>query len=348
MQMEKEDLQEYLGVIVDLEKNKYLQEQLIKDLRQTVSSLGISKRLAPPFPPSLPPKSTFWDIALGIISGLFASILLWLVICVPVSLVNEFTHLIEITDEGLIKFLIGIFIVYLAIALPSAVFSKLSAKRKYSEKYEIYVEEYENYQNMVEQERLRQAQEISRKNYFTQKLEQVQEQYAYTSQCLAKAYALNIIYEKYRTMPQVCSLYEYICSGRCSTLEEVKGCGSGGAYNILEQELLQKTIILRLDQIIQHLGTIQANQYMLYAAINESNQRLSNIESSINQISEKIDYAPFDQKNIHQKLDELERNSALAAYTAERIERELSYMNRMNYFAGKYDDAGMFRKRPPV
>ena len=42
----------------------------------------------------------------------------------------------------------------------------------------------------------------------------------------------------------------------------------------------------------------------------------------------------------------LQQSSALTAYQAERAQKELHYMNRMNYLSGKYDD--VFFNLPPT
>ncbi len=53
------------------------------------------------------------------------------------------------------------------------------------------------------------------------------------------------------------------------------------------------------------------------------------------------------KKDTHQ-LEELGKTLTIAAYNTGRIGKELSYMNRMNYFSGKYDSAGLFLQRPPM
>lgn len=52
------------------------------------------------------------------------------------------------------------------------------------------------------------------------------EEYIQVEKNLEQLYGLNIIFPKYRNMTAVCSLYEYISSGRCDTLE-----GQAGAYH---------------------------------------------------------------------------------------------------------------------
>ena len=65
----------------------------------------------------------------------------------------------------------------------------------------------------------------------------------------------------------VCSLYEYIRAGRCTELE-----GHEGAYNILETEIRLDRIILQLDKVVAQLEQIKHTQFMLYSAVQESNQ----------------------------------------------------------------------------
>jgi hypothetical protein len=81
----------------------------------------------------------------------------------------------------------------------------------------------------------------------------------------------------------ICSFYEYFCSGRCNSLE-----GHEGAYNIYENELRQNLIIGKLDVVIDRLDQIEGNQYMLYDAINSTNQRINNISREMKTLSGQI------------------------------------------------------------
>ena len=338
MRMETKDLKEYLRIVVDLEKNIYLQEQLMCSMRNQISGLGIPGTYTLPIPPTSPKFFSIEDLLNNLANGVGLATIVVIILYVFLRVMYPTSGIAGSLPWPWIWIVISVitFIVYVR--------ETVSAKRKsHQGKREIYEQAYETYQNQLAQDQERLNTEIRQKMVLQASLAKAKERNRATVQLLEEAYSLNVIYGKYRSLPQVCSLYEYIDSGRCSRLEE-----SDGAYNLLEKELLEKTIILRLDQIVQQLGSIQANQYLLYAAIQESNQTLHNIESSINQISEKMERVPPQQEIMYRKLDELQRNSALTAYNTERIERELSYMNRMNYFAGKYDDAGMFRKMPPM
>ncbi len=99
-------------------------------------------------------------------------------------------------------------------------------------------------------------------------------------------YALNIVFGKYRNFVALCSFYEYLLSGRCSSLE-----GTGGAYNIYESEIRANRIISRLSDIISSLGQIQENQDLAY-------EKLQNIDSELEILNNKTDKALSALKNI--------------------------------------------------
>lgn len=72
-------------------------------------------------------------------------------------------------------------------------------------------------------------------------------------------YDMDIIFPKYRNLPCVATMLEYLQSGRCSELE-----GPAGAYNLYESELRANLIISRLDNIAAVLEKIKNTQYNLY------------------------------------------------------------------------------------
>lgn len=92
-------------------------------------------------------------------------------------------------------------------------------------------------------------------NYLTDKQSQ-------TRNALNKLYAKEVIFPKYRNLPALTSIYEYILSGRCEELT-----GATGAYNLYEEELRKDIVIAQLNTIISNLEQIRQNQYMLYEEI---------------------------------------------------------------------------------
>ena len=89
---------------------------------------------------------------------------------------------------------------------------------------------------------------------------------------LSKYYEGDVIYPKYRNLPALTSIYEYLTSGRCSELT-----GSDGAYNLYESELRQNIVISQLNTIISNLEQIRQNQYTLYQEMVKINHNTQEI-----------------------------------------------------------------------
>lgn len=80
-----------------------------------------------------------------------------------------------------------------------------------------------------------------------------------TENLLDELYSKDFIYNKYRNLPALTSIYEYFITGRCDELT-----GPHGAYNLYEDEVRKDTVISQLSQVIENLEQIKQNQYMLY------------------------------------------------------------------------------------
>lgn len=344
--MDVHDLEEYLKMVVDLEENVYLQGQLMKDLQLKIPLLGQRRRYEEPVPPEMPQLYSWLRYPFALVGALIGSVIAIFISGIFFGLVTMILPFLEVVLAWVWIILSVLFFLGLASAMIWTIWSHNSkATKEYLKAMKDYHSACERYQAALVQEENRLIAEAHRKKLLQKNLQQLEDQNRATVQTLSNIYSLNIIYEKYRSFSQVCTVYEYICSGRCTTLGE--RFGNDGAYNLLEQEERQAKIILKLDQILQSLNQIKATQYMLYHAIQEGNQKMNMILSGIDRISSQIDQAASSKEAPH-RLEELEKSSAIAAYHAERIEKELSYMNRMNYYSGKYDNAGMFRQRPPV
>ena len=113
------------------------------------------------------------------------------------------------------------------------------------------------------------------------------------SSIIKKLYAFNIVYDKYHGLIPISSFYEYICSGRCYQLE-----GHEGAYNIYENELLAKMIIDKLDIVINQLESIKKSQYMLYTALQNSNENALHLTNLMNTAIDKLDDIDSSQQII--------------------------------------------------
>ena len=96
------------------------------------------------------------------------------------------------------------------------------------------------------------------------------------AQTLETYYGADVIYPKYRSLPALTSIYEYLITGRCETL-----AGADGAYNLYEMELRQNTVIAQLNTIISNLEQIRQNQYMLYQELTKLNATIGQIANDI-------------------------------------------------------------------
>lgn len=79
---------------------------------------------------------------------------------------------------------------------------------------------------------------------------------------LAAHYAEGGLYPKYQRLMLVCTLCEYIQSGRCDKLE-----GRDGAYALLEEELHQKAIVAELHDL--EWEGARTRQYVAHTVLKE-------------------------------------------------------------------------------
>ena len=89
-----------------------------------------------------------------------------------------------------------------------------------------------------------------------------------------------MIYPKYRTLPALTSIYEYLTTGRCTELS-----GPYGAYNLYEKEMRNDMIITQLNSVIDNLEQIKQNQFMLYKKLSETQETCREIENELGSIS---------------------------------------------------------------
>lgn len=377
--MGMEELKEYLGIVVDMEQSVYLQKSLRSNIEQEIERLKVPKKindpvepipLTRPVCPANPPHgkrhSVFGIIAgcigLFFVVGLGSTIVLTYCayfVNVPPS---EFSWM---ACSALLAPIIWLFYCVTSNERETKNYwEKRNANdKKYRENMQEYLEqsqlEMEQYQEAVKEiQQLRQQDKIERqlKTIFLEKQkEEIENCLAISEKYRQTIYEKGIIFPKYRNLVMVCSLYEYICAGRCTELE-----GAEGAYNILEIEIRLDRIILQLDEVINKLEKIKNSQYALYSAVQETNRRLSQICGSISGMSARLDdfynnsiqlsgqMAGLNAQNaeLNAHIIELQKTSELAAYHTERTQKELAYMNRMDYLSGRNDD--VFFNHPPV
>lgn len=331
--MTRNELEEYLEIIVDMEKSVYMQKIIIEKMEQEIENLGIRRKIIKP-EPSVDAEigiliklglvfASFATIVLGIGSGILGivllkpdnAILIWKIIYIVVGVLflGGAVKLLEISFEAI---------------------SYLYRCKKAKLEYEEAKAKYKEY---IRADKKRVKEELIHREYIITELQKFEELHKSTVWTLEKFYEKNIISPNYRNFVAVSSLYEYIRDRRYYSLE-----GPDGAYNRFEEEIRLDRIIAELDTVVRCLSSIRNSQTMLYSAIQESNRRSDMIIDSINNMSNGL-------KNLNENMNEhnriqdeqikkIQQNTYFAAYCAEQSQKELQYMNRMNYLLGKNDD----------
>ncbi len=366
--MNTKELKQYLDMVVELEENIYLQNNLYIKIKQKMDTLGVKARFVEPVAMEKPvepmrPSETIEEAeetteettkTLQTIGCL----LILLVIGIAIDAKNSWYASLGF----LLWFLSGLaLIVNIIFFLPAAIIDdRLEMKKRENLARELYEKElaeykakmvrYEEnkrkiakYKGKITEDRKRIEKEMIYKKQLANELDKIDKIRKVEQNILTQVYAKNIIYPKYRNFVMVCSLYEYICSGRCDSLE-----GRDGAYNILELEIRMDRIITKLDKVIEQLDAIQGNQYMLYNAVKEVGWRTSQIMSSLSDMNMQLrdieGQFTIQGEQLYQKIEKIQENSALSAYCAERTQKELHYMNQMNYYTARNEE---FLESPP-
>lgn len=350
--MNAKDLREYLGIVVDMEENIFMQKTLISNMEQELNRLKIPKRVIDPAEPIKPKELVGSGKKYGIIGILIGGVGLFFLTFFIACIIYAAYHYDEKVDQILSPFLIIVPVIWMfyCIAKDKKATEKFMQKKVVIENtYQMELREYRRTIENNERQRKQDEAERTVKTIFleSQKAEAIKS-LSISTEHLKKIYEKDIIFPKYRNLVMACSLYEYFCAGRCDALE-----GHEGAYNILETEIRLDRIVSQLDQVITHLERIEQNQFMLYSVIQRSNQWLGQIMDSTNRMTSRLEdfYSYSVQLNdqaaeLNTRIAELQASSALTAYHAERTQKELAYMNRMDYLSGRNDD--VFWNHPPV
>lgn len=122
-------------------------------------------------------------------------------------------------------------------------------------------------------------------------------------------YACDVVFGKYRNAVALSSFYEYLLSGRCTSLE-----GADGAYNIYENEIRMNRVISQLDTVIASLEEIKQNQYMMYEELRGINESLDLLNSTMDKALESIQNIDTNTKGLAENTRVIAHNTAVAAY----------------------------------
>ncbi len=295
---EIEKLISYFKNVIVLEERKYALEKTIKKLKSRMVSYK-KKNKKQVMEEKEVPKSV-----MDIIGNAFSLILLspfamiryaipliivWFIVafvCVIIYYIFSYVTIGSVNTNGDIGDVIGY--ISTVITLGGALFlllwgtisSDIDNNKKIKRENKQKEIDFNNYNKEIENYNLEMDRKTEEENV---KIAFIKEKLEETEEILKKLYNFNFVHKKYQNFIAIVTICEYFETGRCSTLE-----GYIGAYNIFEQEMLQKTIVSKLDDVLDSLDQIKANQYAVYCAVQQGNVMFSQLYANMNNISNNL------------------------------------------------------------
>lgn len=302
--MERVDLKEYLGQIVSLESSIYSQEAIYEKAKRTLTVIMPKQTSAPkPKKPNLEiVNKPFMEEPVYLTGERFAH-KLFPVLVVVFGILGFMLLKVGRPDVAVFSFIMAPAMFAGWKALHSSIKKRreattlknkmkmeqyhkeqVAAEQAYKKAMAKYEKDMQAYPEKVQaaEEKYKQKNAIAEQNdkACKQAINNIRNGLSKTKKVLAELYALDVVFPKYRNLIAMCTIYEYIVSGRCTELE-----GPNGAYNLFEAELRQNLIINQLDKINKNLEHIKANQYMLYQEMTRANVLLDKISGEMSKIS---------------------------------------------------------------
>lgn len=289
------DITNYLKHVFDLEKMLYQQNEILEHLRDSIGSVNYQMKLEP---------EIYQEKRPSVVGGIITSI-----VCAFFAILVYYGYAFLKSPEGgaprwflnIMLGIIGIFVCFMVGGIILVV-SNVVQTQSYNKQVRIT-----NQENIEEIQRYR-------KNLL-EKGKVLNDEYALladerkkTKAVLNKFYSTNIIYPKYRSLPAIASLFEYMLSERCYGLT-----GHEGAYNLYENELRLGHIISTLDSISSDIKEIKQNQRMLYDVVSES---------------QKMTKSMFEQQVMNgQVLCDIRKSNQIMQYNQSQIANRMEHMH---------------------
>lgn len=124
---------------------------------------------------------------------------------------------------------------------------------------------------------------------------------------LQNIYSTNVLPQKYRNLTAVATMYEYLESRRCNTIE-----GHGGIYDTYDTERIQLEQLRNLISMNRKLDRIEDNQRYIVRQLSVANQALRNISGSLSQ--------------LEKTTAEIEKNTAISAVANQQTAEAARYV----------------------
>ncbi|MBQ8133328.1 MAG: hypothetical protein IJ192_02805 [Clostridia bacterium] len=316
-------LLKYMEIVLDLEKNIYVQKNTMKNMIPLMSNLGISKSFKKPTRKIIY-SSEFFGI---FIFFFFKSIPIALIIGLVLLFISAIIYSVSFQNtldskSYFITIIIFMIIIYVVVLISFMITLKKNYQTSKDEAEKEYENNIANYNYYINSDKKRVETEIIQQKYMKQQYDTIMKLCNKEQEKLNELYSYNILAPGYRNMIAVSSIYEYLKDGRTRSLE-VDG-GDKGAYNIFREEQLLNRIITNTDVIIKKLDILIDNQRELYFALQEANQSINYLTESVNISTSRL------EKQIQNGMNIITNNQEINNYEQRRQTAELEYMNFMN------------------
>ncbi len=308
-----DDLLKYMEIVLDMEKNVYIELKSWQDLQGQMNRLGITNNYNQPSKY----KANF-DFLIGLApAGITVIIGFILFIIIGRQSMGgwEFDRFMDNHDLYPLIMFGMVFIGIPILSLVWAFIFKAKDQKDLDKEYQYKLSEYN--QN-VANDKARVQKELAQKQYLQTQADTLAAMWRTSKERLDKMYSYNILEEKYRNIVAVASIYEYLKHERTRSLQRV---GSDeGAYNIFESEVRLNKIITNTDIIIQKLDVVIENQRELANTMRNAQNSINNLVTSTNNMSARIQSG----------MNRLNASVELSNYQQQQTNNELRYMNFMN------------------
>lgn len=317
--MNTKDLEQYLAIIIDLEKNRNIQLNTIRQLDNKISSYkneianggklntntikSISSQIESPDKIQVS-RSGKWLMYFGVYYLGFQGASLGFLAY-------------QLTNNFIMSFTIGIIGAVIGGSIPILIWKKVLKKRRQAK-----ILLLQNQMMGIQESNKRKKE---RCDYLSKIIPQLTDMRASvcetmrnTEKTLEKYYSVNTIPKKYRHLVAVCMFYDYIINKRTYSIERNYTTSDIGAINMYEEECFKRSILSQLNEINRNLNRIRDNQRVLYNAIQDGNRRTHELLTSID-------------NNISNFKQDVKNNFEVLKYQNEQKARNDEYMRRIAY-----------------
>lgn len=304
--MDTAKLMNYLLIIIDLEKDKYTQSKVLNKLKSDIQSYTSEYRSNEDMNERVRQKQEAFcaDNVKPKESG--KGIMIFLSFYSAFTLLSCGRLVYFITNNIAISLLAAAVGGAIGALIPVLVWKNILKKRRSRSIVQINRGmRADNARALQRQTRNRQLSAMLPKLRAEQN--EMQKLYNLTCNTLKKCYDIDIIPVKYRSLVPVCMFYDYLLNKQTYSLERNPQTADEGAINMYEKECILKSILFKMDQILDRLNEISANQAVLYNAISEGNRQtselLNNLNNNASQINSKMDIIQYQNQRRNACLE---------------------------------------------